>query len=217
MSLTFESNIEKNQANPKYIGPGTWNVIHTLAYNANTIAEKQSFVNHMKIICRQFPCDTCRGHCKEYIKQNPMEEYFDVITEGRELGLFTWTWQFHNAVNHRIGKPLMSWDMAYHLYSQLGDKEMCSKDCSGPAKEKKPLVKPTRDIPPIPVKTDKKQDKRDKNVKDKHDKTKKPLYQIEKESRMMVPRYYKEHQDDTMLEKLKEDKYKRVRNYNELK
>ena len=191
--LHFES-VEKNIAvgndvtNPKYIGPGTWNVIHTLAYNATTTKSKQAFMDHMTIICHQFPCDNCRGHCKQYLKENPMSDYLEVVTEGKALGLFTWTWQFHNAVNFRIGKPLMSWDMAVHIYSQFKNEKndgQCSRECSDPGKKEKVIKKPVQ----------KRLD---------HKPTHKPLFKLDKEKR-----YYTEHQSDKMLNK-------KIKNYNEL-
>jgi hypothetical protein len=47
------------------------------------------------------------------------------------LGLFIWTWKFHNAVNTRLRKPVMSWDTAYSLYSELQNNNnlVCSKTC----------------------------------------------------------------------------------------
>ena len=186
--LHFEP-VEKNNTNPKYIGPGTWSVIHTLAYNATTNESKEAFIKHMTIICNQFPCETCREHAIKYLKENPMSEYLDVVTEGKKLGLFTWTWQFHNAVNHRIGKSILSWDMALHIYEQYKSGKhdgVCSKDCSDPDHQHKNKVV-------------------NKEVKDNHNvKTHKPLYKLDKEKR-----YYSEHKDD-------DQKYRRVRNYNEL-
>lgn len=183
--LHFES-VEKNNTNPKYIGPGTWNVIHTLAYNATTKSSKEAFMKHMSIICKQFPCETCRGHCKEYLKENPMIDYLDVVTEGKPVGLFTWTWQFHNAVNFRIGKPLMTWDMALHIYEQFKNQTdgQCSRDCSDPDHKLPEKDKPAKGGSSMPVKGGK------------------PLFRIEKEKR-----YYEEHQNKNQ---------KRVRNYNEL-
>ena len=223
--LHFES-VEKNIAsandvtNPKYIGPGTWNVIHTLAYNATTPKSKQAFMDHMIIICHQFPCDTCRGHCKQYLKENPMTDYLDVVTEGKALGLFTWTWQFHNAVNFRIGKPLMSWDMAVHIYTQFKNEThdgQCSKDCSDPdhQKPKAESIRPStaarssairKDIKPIQPRMD-----NGKPVQNRIDNVKphKPLFKLEKEKR-----YYAEHQ--TTLNKPPIKLNKKVKNYNEL-
>ncbi len=122
----------KEHTDPKYIGPGTWNVIHRMAWNAKTIEKKNVFINLMNEICQGFPCKVCSGHCKEYIINHPMEEYKDIIIdiggEKEEIGLFIWTWKFHNAVNSRIKKPIMSWDTAYNMYSN-SDIMMCSKSC----------------------------------------------------------------------------------------
>ena len=195
--LHFEP-VEKNNTNPKYIGPGTWNVIHTLAYNATTKELKEAFMTHMTIICNQFPCETCREHCKKYLKENPMSEYLNVVTEGKKLGLFTWTWQFHNAVNYRIGKPILSWDMALHIYDQYKNEKsdgVCSQECSDPDhKNKNDKVKN------VNIKNDKNDNKNIKNVN-----SHKPLYKLDKEKR-----YYAEHKD------IDDQKYRRVRNYNEL-
>lgn len=122
----------KDHTDPKYVGPGTWNVAHRQAYRARTRKQQLEFIVFMKEICTGFPCHICRGHCTEYIKNHPMEEYVGMLVEvnGQRvaLGLFVWTWKFHNAVNARIGKPIMAWETAYNLYS---DKEnlVCSKNC----------------------------------------------------------------------------------------
>lgn len=122
----------KDHTDPKYIGPGTWNSIHRYAYKAKSRSQQEGFINFMVEICQGFPCTVCRGHCTEYIKNHPMEEYLDVLVEinGEKmaLGLFVWSWKFHNAVNARIKKPLMSWDTAYNLYSET-ESLVCSKNC----------------------------------------------------------------------------------------
>ena len=122
----------KDSTDPKYIGPGTWNVIHREAYKARTSPQQLKFIELMKNICYGFPCFTCKGHCTEHIKNHPLEEYLGVLVDinGQRLpiGLFVWTWKFHNAVNARIGKPIMSWDTAYNLYSE-NEALVCSKNC----------------------------------------------------------------------------------------
>jgi hypothetical protein len=122
----------KDQTDPKYIGPGTWNVIHRHAFNARLPEQQNSFIVLMKEICHGFPCITCRGHCAEYIKNHPMEEYLNVSVDINgdkiALGLFVWTWKFHNTVNTRIKNPMMSWDTAYNLYSEV-ESLVCSKNC----------------------------------------------------------------------------------------
>jgi hypothetical protein len=122
----------KDHTDPKYIGPGTWNVLHKRAFKARTHEQQLEFIEFMKDICYGFPCFVCKGHCTEHIKNHPMEEYLDVLVdingERIPLGLFIWTWKFHNAVNARINKPIMSWETAYNLYSE-SEPLVCSKNC----------------------------------------------------------------------------------------
>lgn len=124
----------KDQTDPTYVGPGTWNVIHRLAFAATTKDQQEEFINTMTKICSGFPCGVCRGHCTEYLELNPMREYLGIKImmddKELELGLFLWTWKFHNAVNFRIGKPIMSWDTAYNLYSD-SESLVCSSVCAG--------------------------------------------------------------------------------------
>lgn len=109
---------------PTYIGPGTWNVIHTLAFNAKTKHEQLETGKIIKLICFQFPCKICKGHAKNYIKENSMTKSIN------KLKLFYWTWKFHNYVNFRLKKSLMPYEVAYKIYDNLkDDKEVCSK-CS---------------------------------------------------------------------------------------
>lgn len=125
----------KDHTDPSYVGPGSWNIIHQRAWMARNAETKKAFIEFMKDVCHHFPCVVCRGHCSEYIVNHPMEDYLDVtvkiVNEKIELGLFIWTWKFHNAVNTRLRKPLMSWDTAYSLYSSLqgSNSLVCSKTC----------------------------------------------------------------------------------------
>lgn len=122
----------KDPTDPKYIGPGTWNVIHRFAFRARTHNEQLQFIREMKETCYGFPCSVCKNHCTEYIKNHPMDEYLNVLVDinGQKLplGMFVWTWKFHNAVNARLKKPIMSWDTAYNLYSET-ESLVCSKNC----------------------------------------------------------------------------------------
>lgn len=118
----------KDSTDPKYIGPGVWNTIHKQAYLAQTPSKQQQFIIFMKDTCYNFPCKVCRGHCTEYIKNNPLENYLGSTVDGKLLGLFVWSWKFHNTVNARLKKPIMSWETAVTLYSESDDK-VCSLSC----------------------------------------------------------------------------------------
>lgn len=122
----------KDTTDPKYVGPGAWNTIHRMAFNAQNSTSQFAFISFMKETCHGFPCTVCRGHCTDYIKNYPMEDYLNTMVEmGSQklsLGMFIWSWRFHNAVNARLKKPMMSWDTAYNLYAEK-DGLVCSKEC----------------------------------------------------------------------------------------
>lgn len=127
---------------PTSFGPGMWATIHILSFNANTKSDQIQFIKTMKIIVNNIPCETCRGHAKEYVKTHKMEEFLN----EKGYGMFMYTWKFHNTVNQRLGKPIMSYDMAFHRYNQLKNSEdaiinivtdkksrkksVCSKECT---------------------------------------------------------------------------------------
>lgn len=123
----------KDHTDPEYVGPGAWNTIHRMAFSAKTKEQQTIFIQSMNDICSGFPCLNCRYHCSEYIRNHPMEEYVnmsvDVNGEKLPLGLFLWSWKFHNAVNARLKKPIMDWNTAYNIYSD-NDNLVCNKNCS---------------------------------------------------------------------------------------
>lgn len=123
----------KKLADPRSFGPGAWLVIHTLAYNAQSNSEKTHFQRSMKHICEGLKCSVCSGHCGDYLKNHPIRDYWYVKDkEGRDVGMFKWSWAFHNAVNARLGKPILDYSTAYYLYSDSEDtvctKENCESD-----------------------------------------------------------------------------------------
>ncbi len=123
----------KDRTDPKYIGPGEWNRLHSKSFKATTHNEQLKFIEYVKEVRDTFPCPVCKNHFTEYLKNHPIEEYLnvyvDVNGEKKQLGLFVWTWKFHNAVNARLNKPIMSWDTCYNLYSET-ESMICSKHCS---------------------------------------------------------------------------------------
>ena len=46
--------------------------------------------------------------------------------DGEEVGFFKWSWIFHNAVNSRLEKPIISWETALSMYYS---NTTCSKNC----------------------------------------------------------------------------------------
>jgi Erv1 / Alr family len=102
---------------PKHIGAGVWFLIHMKAKDATTHSKKVEFVEFVRWIVAIFTCGDCVRHMRSYLESNPIEPYFKVkSTKGQEIGCFRWSWAFHNAVNVRLGKPIMDWDVAKRTY-----------------------------------------------------------------------------------------------------
>ncbi len=103
-----------NFTNPNVWGQGMWFTIHLVAITStnptNTIKQIKFFLNNL-------PCDTCKQHALQYLSTHPLEDYVEsTLNNSEKIGLFIWTFKFHNAVNYRLGKPSLEWDVAYNLY-----------------------------------------------------------------------------------------------------
>lgn len=122
--------ISKDFTNPKYIGPGMWVAIHTMARGATTYEKKKAFIDFMNGLRISFPCMTCRKHLNTYLDTHPIDSYWkksDPLT-GEDVGLFEYTVAFHNAVNVRLGKAVVDLATAKALYDP--DNDVCNSECS---------------------------------------------------------------------------------------
>lgn len=74
----------------------------------------------MEVLSETFPCAMCRQNMKEYMRQHPFFPYWDMMENGRAIGMFKWSWTFHNFKNSQLGKPIMSWETALNMYYRVG-------------------------------------------------------------------------------------------------
>jgi hypothetical protein len=123
---------EKDLTDPKYIGPGLWYTIHTSAKisgEKGDYASKKEFVDLMDSLRNNFKCMTCRKHIGEYLDTHAFDPYWKLIDpkSGKDVGLFKWSFDFHNAVNQRLGYPIMDWLTAYSLY--YDESNICDLNC----------------------------------------------------------------------------------------
>lgn len=107
---------------PEVIGPGEWNALHRVAAKAIGSDGRRCFRNYVKNLAENFKCEKCRLHMQDYIKKNPLNR----VGRG-DKDPFKWTWQFHNTVNLRLGKPLLEFEEAWELHTK--ELEGCSS-CS---------------------------------------------------------------------------------------
>lgn len=102
------------EVDPKVFGPGTWIVTHVLAMTCDKSKdqkEKTFFKVYVERMIHALPCRTCRRHACAYLRINPLIDY--------NGNLFEWTVKFHNSVNQRLGKPVVSLHDAYSFYENV--------------------------------------------------------------------------------------------------
>ena len=106
-----------HSSDPRIWGPAFWFTLHNGAarypIKASPICAERmkGFIIGMPVM---IPCEKCQDHATAHIEQNYNK--LDEIVSGREK-LFNFFVSFHNYVNKRYGKPEMSIEDAYTLYT----------------------------------------------------------------------------------------------------
>lgn len=93
--------------------PKAWYWLHTDAI-AYPQTPTPGMVRKTRARIRRFiaelPCRVCRVHGTEYLKKYP-----PLLGSNREYQI--WVWRFHNEVNARLKKPLLTFSEYTRLYS----------------------------------------------------------------------------------------------------
>jgi len=84
---------------PGVWGPIVWNILHQLSiqqeipqqFQKDKILQYKWLIEHIESI---IPCEECRKHVQQYRRSHPT-----YMNNPKE-----WMWEFHNAVNQRLGK-----------------------------------------------------------------------------------------------------------------
>lgn len=115
---------EKISNNTNYAA--LWHSIHLISFLAQSPHEKKAFVKYMNALAGRdgspyayMLCKDCHSHMNAHMDANPLPDPEMVIKDstGRDIVMFRWGWQFHNAVNKRLGKPHVDWETAYNFYT----------------------------------------------------------------------------------------------------
>ena len=92
---------------PSVWGPVAWRILHGIGAKAGTIQNPKMkidenrealwLMSHLEYI---IPCPECRQHILAYRKKTGLPSF------SGEIGI--WLFNFHNAVNERLGKPTVT-------------------------------------------------------------------------------------------------------------
>jgi hypothetical protein len=98
-------------------GPALWTCLHTFAEfsgkQSNPLQDKDeghAWLNLFKNLQDIMPCALCSAHYKTYIRHHPVSSVVNLKGYQRREWLIDYLFNFHNAVNTLLGKPLFSKD-----------------------------------------------------------------------------------------------------------
>jgi hypothetical protein len=120
---------------PEKSGPGIWWVLSVQAAAADTPEKAQRYCQFIQDVVDTLPCEMCRDNAKCYLQQNPplQARYLYLVDQdtGEYIGMARYVWEFHNAVNRRLGKPEFPWRLFLPRYKY--NRDVCSTDrCKKP-------------------------------------------------------------------------------------
>ena len=113
----------KEALNPRKTGPGAWRVLHLMASQAKTPAQKQAVLWVIELLATRYGCEVCQRHFTEFIQKDPPSLYLH-----QEEGLFAWTVRAHNNANYITGKEPVAYKAAHKLY--YNSDHVCTADCA---------------------------------------------------------------------------------------
>lgn len=111
---------------PKWVwGPRRWYRLHLLAIGLcpqPSPEQKRDALRRLWEEVRDLPCQECKGHAARYLLAHP-----PTLESGNAAE--RWVFDFHNAVNARVGNPLLSWEDYKSLYAQERALADCGVGC----------------------------------------------------------------------------------------
>ena len=115
--IKWETKHHTSTSDPKVWGPSFWFTLHNGAskypISASPIAQER-MKGFILGIPEMLPCAACKVHATNYIEKNM--DNLDEIVSGRE-SLFKFFNHFHNMVNKRYNKPIVSVEEGHKKYS----------------------------------------------------------------------------------------------------
>lgn len=115
-NLQIPTTVKLESSNPKVWGPKFWASLHISALHypkkASPIVNKM-MQNRILAIPIELPCAHCRPHAFTYIETRKHE--LETVCSSN-TNLFNFYVDFHNYVNNRYNKPIVSYDDARKMW-----------------------------------------------------------------------------------------------------
>ncbi len=93
-------------------GPYLWGFIHTITAvdYQNNVEYNQRVIQNLQGIYKVFPCPKCKDLYKTHLDK------LAFLDLREPMVLFYWSVDLHNAVNLKLGKPMLSYDRAVDIW-----------------------------------------------------------------------------------------------------
>jgi hypothetical protein len=117
LDIKYETVNSADTKKPEVFGPPYWFTLHNASANYPVKASlwcAQRMKGYILGIPVTLPCESCSDHATAFIESK--RDKLDYIVSGR-APLFEFFVEFHNFVNKRLGKPIVSVKDAYKMYS----------------------------------------------------------------------------------------------------
>ncbi|OAG29452.1 mitochondrial FAD-linked sulfhydryl oxidase [Nematocida displodere] len=104
LTETYYTMPSTKEARRAELGRSTWTLLHTIASKYPAYPTREEQTNAIKLIdlmTKMFPCDECRGHFTELVKN-----FSPKVSSQEEFS--EWLCEAHNIVNRRLGKPVFN-------------------------------------------------------------------------------------------------------------
>lgn len=98
-------------------GRPLWFSLHYGALNYPDNADdsmKRMMLGYIRGLPIMIPCDVCKNHAYTYISKFSDNQLLFIAADKDRL--FKFFWEFHNDVNKRTNKPVISLEKAYEIY-----------------------------------------------------------------------------------------------------
>lgn len=115
--IKYEKKDYVNTKEPHVFGPPIWFTIHISAAHYPldpSIICKEHAIMFIRSIPYILPCHQCFLHAQEYISRFSKDELLKIVSTRKSY--FEWGVYFHNFVNKRLNKKILSVKDAYNIY-----------------------------------------------------------------------------------------------------
>jgi len=96
-------------------GKHLWGFLHTMTISDFSFPEanlrtQKPIVTNIKMVVNVIPCADCKAHFLQHLST------IDHVDLYKSNSLFYWTIDFHNKVNEKLGKPILSYTEAETIW-----------------------------------------------------------------------------------------------------